>query len=42
MLKTSLDDVTEVRRHGIVHGSLINYDNAIVATKRWNMVGLSK
>lgn len=31
-------EVFEVHRHGIVHGSVVNYDNVIVATKAWNML----
>ena len=26
----------EVYRHGIVHGMVVNFDNAVVATKAWN------
>lgn len=32
------DEVFEVHRHGIVHGSVVNYNNAIVATKAWNLL----
>lgn len=32
------DDVFEVYRHGIIHGSVVNFDNVIVATKAWNML----
>lgn len=32
------DEVFEVYRHGIMHGSVVNFDNAIVATKAWNML----
>ncbi|MGD0273119.1 MAG: hypothetical protein ABSB96_05275 [Gaiellaceae bacterium] len=34
--KTSDEPVYELHRHGIIHGMLVNYDNAIVATKAWN------
>jgi hypothetical protein len=33
------DEVFEVHRHGIVHGMIVNYNNQIVATKAWNMLG---
>lgn len=32
------DEVFEVYRHGIMHGSVVNFNNAIVATKAWNML----
>lgn len=32
------EEVFEVHRHGIVHGSVVNYNNVIVATKAWNML----
>ncbi len=32
------EEVFEVFRHGIVHGTVVNFDNAIVATKAWNML----
>lgn len=32
------DEVTEVYRHGIMHGAVVNFDNVIVATKAWNML----
>lgn len=32
------DEVFEVYRHGIIHGSVVNFDNVIVATKAWNML----
>jgi hypothetical protein len=32
------DEVFELHRHGIVHGTVVNYDNQIVATKAWNML----
>ena len=31
-------EVFELHRHGIVHGSLTNYNNVVVATKAWNML----
>lgn len=31
------DEVTDVYRHGIVHGSVVRFDNVVVATKAWNM-----
>jgi hypothetical protein len=34
--KTSSEPVTELYRHGIVHGMLTNFDNDIVAAKAWN------
>ena len=34
--KTSNEPVTELYRHGIVHGMLTNFDNDIVAAKAWN------
>ena len=34
--KTDESEVTDLYRHGIVHGVLVNYDNVIVATKAWN------
>ena len=36
--KTNTEVVTEVYRHGVMHGNLINYDNEIVATKAWNLL----
>ena len=32
------DEVFEVYRHGIVHGSVVTFDNVVVATKAWNML----
>jgi ASC-1-like (ASCH) protein len=32
------DEVFEVHRHGIVHGSVTNFNNAVVATKAWNLL----
>lgn len=33
---TQVEPVYELYRNGIVHGSILNYDNVIVATKAWN------
>lgn len=33
---TNEEPVYELYRNGIVHGSLLNYDNVVVATKAWN------
>lgn len=33
---TSEEPIFELYRNGIVHGSQLNYDNVIVATKAWN------
>ena len=32
------EEVFEVHRHGIVHGSVVNFNNVIVATKAWNLL----
>jgi hypothetical protein len=32
------EEVYELHRHGIVHGSITQYDNVAVATKAWNML----
>lgn len=32
------EEVFEVYRHGIMHGSVVNFDNLVVATKAWNML----
>ena len=32
------DEVYELHRHGIVHGSITRFDNVVVATKAWNML----
>lgn len=32
------DEIFEVHRHGIMHGSVVKFDNVIVATKAWNML----
>jgi hypothetical protein len=34
--KTSIEPLYELQRHGIIHGTLLNYDNVVVATKAWN------
>jgi hypothetical protein len=34
--KTSDEPLFELQRHGIIHGTLTNFDNVIVATKAWN------
>ena len=34
--RTDLSEVTELYRNGILHGTLVNFDNEIVATKAWN------
>ena len=34
--KTSDVECTELHRHGILHGMILNYDNIVVATKAWN------
>ena len=34
--KTSDKEVHELYRNGIVHGTLLNYDNVVVAAKAWN------
>jgi hypothetical protein len=34
--KTSTEPVFELHRNGIVHGTLTNFDNVVVATKAWN------
>lgn len=34
--KTISEETFELRRHGILHGTILNYDNVIVATKAWN------
>ena len=32
------EEVYELHRHGIVHGSITRFDNVVVATKAWNML----
>lgn len=34
--KTDSTEIRELARNGIMHGVLVNYDNAVVATKAWN------
>ncbi|WP_147385382.1 hypothetical protein [Propionibacterium ruminifibrarum] len=34
--KTDETEITELARNGIMHGTLVNYDNVVVATKAWN------
>ena len=33
---TTEEEVFELHRHGIIHGTIVHYDNPIVATKAWN------
>lgn len=38
-IKKRIDEpVTELYRHGIMHGTVVNFDNIVVATKAWNML----
>ncbi|WP_131816788.1 hypothetical protein [Nocardia salmonicida] len=32
------EEVFEIHRHGMVHGSIVNFDNVVVATKAWCML----
>ncbi|MBK7127030.1 MAG: hypothetical protein IPH65_14120 [Dehalococcoidia bacterium] len=32
------EEVFELYRHGIMHGSVVRFDNVVVATKAWNML----
>ena len=32
------EEVWELHRHGIVHGTITRFDNVVVATKAWNML----
>lgn len=32
------EEVFDVYRHGIMHGTVVNFDNVVVATKAWNMI----
>lgn len=32
------EEIFNLYRHGIMHGSVVNFDNVIVATKAWNML----
>ncbi|MCL2463494.1 MAG: hypothetical protein FWF28_00255 [Micrococcales bacterium] len=34
--KTDTTEVTELFRNGIMHGTLVSFDNEIIATKAWN------
>ena len=34
--KTSSEPLYELQRHGVIHGTLLDYDNVVVATKAWN------
>lgn len=34
--KTDANEVTELFRNGIMHGTLVNFDNKVIATKAWN------
>lgn len=34
--KKSAEPLFELQRHGIIHGTLLNFDNVVVATKAWN------
>ena len=34
--KTSTDELAELQRNGIMHGTLLNFNNVVVATKAWN------
>lgn len=36
--KRTDEEVFEVHRHGIVHGTIVNYNNVVVATKAWNLL----
>ncbi|WP_163544773.1 hypothetical protein [Occultella kanbiaonis] len=36
--KTDTTEVTELFRNGIMHGTLVNFDNEVVATKAWNRI----
>ncbi len=39
VIKKRMDEeVFELYRHGIVHGSVVRFDNVVVATKAWNML----
>ena len=32
------EEVYDLHRHGIVHGTITRFDNVVVATKAWNML----
>lgn len=36
--RTSADPVFELYRNGIMHGTILNFDNIVVATKAWNLL----
>ncbi|MGH1504954.1 MAG: hypothetical protein ACRBI6_15470 [Acidimicrobiales bacterium] len=36
--KRNDDEVFELYRHGLVHGSITSFDNPVVASKAWNML----
>lgn len=36
--KTRTEPVYDLYRHGIMHGTIVDYDNVIVATKAWNLL----
>ena len=38
MKKRVDEEVHELHRHGIVHGTITRFDNVVVATKAWNML----
>ena len=38
MSVTNTEPITELYRHGIIHGVAINFDNIVVGTKAWNML----
>ena len=33
--KTTEEETTELHRHGLVHGTIVNYDNPTIAAKAW-------
>jgi len=36
--KTKTEPVYDLFRHGIMHGTIVDFDNVIVATKAWNLL----
>ena len=36
--KTTSDELVELQRNGILHGTQLNYDNIVVAAKAWNQL----
>lgn len=36
--KTRTEPIYDLYRHGIVHGTIVDFDNIIVATKAWNLL----